>query len=424
MYAEVGVVVWSTVVGVAVLIVLAIVLVARKKAHRRIRANSVQYVFTARVKTSAPGVTYLDFPAPPPPNHRHEDPGHGPTILRTFGRTSTKLRFSNKVEVNSIPDDTSPSALRQRRNGRPSTLQITPIANGPRTPETSLPGSSVPSHSPLPFLGVSRASASPSPLRRDSTPRPGPNPSHRELTAHSVGPRRNPTPGPSTSYRDPTPGPSNSDRDPTPGPSNARLDPTPGPIPSRRELTARSVSLHRDPTPGPSNPLRNPTPVPGTTLRENAETNRLPSSSDVTAGPSDPRALAGARASSVCSSIDITPRLMRHKRYSGKVGDGPDAVKVMMCWWETTSLERVQEPPNLSHREELRLGDLFLHRHDNGIQIWIWTQGREEQSRQWKKIPEGYVRADGRILAFTEVNKQPSWLDADWHSTRRKQHRL
>lgn len=92
-----------------------------------------------------------------------------------------------------------------------------------------------------------------------------------------------------------------------------------------------------------------------------------------------------------------------------------------MYWWETTSPERVQEPPDLSNRQELRLGDLFLHRHDDGIQIWIWTPGREEQSRQWRKIPEGYVRADGRILAFTEVNKQPSWLDPDWHTTRRKQ---
>ena len=111
---------------------------------------------------------------------------------------------------------------------------------------------------------------------------------------------------------------------------------------------------------------------------------------------------------------------MRNKRVSGKIGEGPDAVKVMMYWWESVSPERIQTPPDLSERQELRMGDLFLHRHDNGIQIWIWTEGRDGR-RLWKKIPEGYVRADGRTLAFTEVNKQPSWLDPDWHTTRRRQ---
>ena len=114
-------------------------------------------------------------------------------------------------------------------------------------------------------------------------------------------------------------------------------------------------------------------------------------------------------------------RLVRNKRFSGKVGEGPDAIKVMMYWWESVAAERIQAPPDLSERQELRVGDLFLHRHDDGIQIWIWAEGRDGESRRWKKIPVGYVRVDGRILAFTEVNKQPSWLDPDWHSTRRRQ---
>lgn len=279
MRAEAGVVVWSTVVGIAISIVLATVLVVRKKPYQRIRADSVQYVFTATVKTSAPRVTYLDFPAPPPPNHDREDAGHGPTVLRTFGRTLTKLRFryvlkpspfmlpltsypSDKVDVNPNPGDAASSAPRQRPHGHPSTLQITPITNAPCTPDALLPCSPVPPRSPLPCLGVSTERAA---ARPDT--------SHRE---------------------------------PTTGTSISHPESTPGSNPPHHESAHCVVTVRRDPTPGPSNSCRDPTPGPGITPRANASADRPSSLPDTDGGPSNPCALAGVRSSSDSSAADVS----------------------------------------------------------------------------------------------------------------------
>ena len=92
MHAELVSFVWPTVFA-TLSAALAVTLVVCKKATRVARADSVQYIFTATVKARSPGVTYLDFPAPQPPNRDHETVVYGPTILRTFGRTLTKLRF-------------------------------------------------------------------------------------------------------------------------------------------------------------------------------------------------------------------------------------------------------------------------------------------------------------------------------------------
>lgn len=93
MHAELGAVLWPTVIGIIVSIALAILLAVRKNANGIGRADSVQYTFIATVKAKTPRVTYLDFPAPSPPNHDDEVVRYEPTILRTFGRTVTKLRF-------------------------------------------------------------------------------------------------------------------------------------------------------------------------------------------------------------------------------------------------------------------------------------------------------------------------------------------
>ena len=93
MHAELGAVVWPTLFAITVSIALATVLVVCKNANRMARTDSVQYTFIATVKAKTPRVTYLDFPAPSPPNHDDEVVRYEPTILRTFGRTVTKLRF-------------------------------------------------------------------------------------------------------------------------------------------------------------------------------------------------------------------------------------------------------------------------------------------------------------------------------------------
>ena len=93
MHAELGAVVWPTLFAITVSIALATVLVVCKNANRMARTDSVQYTFTAMVKARTARVTYLDFPAPSPPNHDDGALRYEPTILRTFGRTVAKLRF-------------------------------------------------------------------------------------------------------------------------------------------------------------------------------------------------------------------------------------------------------------------------------------------------------------------------------------------
>ena len=83
---------WAAVLGVTASIALVVILLVHNKAPRTVscRQDSIQYVFTAAVQTRVPRVTYLDFPAPPPPS---QDVVHEPTVLRTFERTLMKLGF-------------------------------------------------------------------------------------------------------------------------------------------------------------------------------------------------------------------------------------------------------------------------------------------------------------------------------------------
>ncbi|PIL27814.1 hypothetical protein GSI_10968 [Ganoderma sinense ZZ0214-1] len=304
MPAELTTVGWPT-VFVTVSIVLAVVLVVRRKNLKTSSiagGDSVQYIFTATVKARHPGVTYLDFPAPPPPNCDHEAVGYGPTILRTFGRTLTKLRFSNKVEVKPVSDDAPSNVSRQRHNNRAAMLQIMPIRNV----SSSIEGTSL--HADV--LVASHSS------------------SHEEPTVNVVPTtkalRREPTPGPSISHRKPILG---SIREPTPGPSTIHRHATPGPCTIRRDS------------------------VRGGSVTDPSANACLPSSNS-DGEPSDP--VTGPRSSTSTSNIDdAMPQLVRNKRFSGKVGDGPDAVRVLMFWWEMTSPERIHTLPDLSRRQEL-----------------------------------------------------------------------
>ncbi|KAJ3005289.1 hypothetical protein NUW54_g4404 [Trametes sanguinea] len=80
-------------------------------------------------------------------------------------------------------------------------------------------------------------------------------------------------------------------------------------------------------------------------------------------------------------------------------------------WWESSSRTPLQEPPDLSDRPDLALGDLYCNR-VAGIdvpQLWIWT------TDGWKTIAEGDVReSDHRRLSITPKKKLPSWVKAEW----------
>ena len=106
--------------------------------------------------------------------------------------------------------------------------------------------------------------------------------------------------------------------------------------------------------------------------------------------------------------------LSRLKRFCG-VGDNGEWT---YChYWRTSSTEWVAHPPDLSHRHELELGDVFMHAYSEGVQFWLWVLGRDREPR-WKPVRLGFAREDRRVLAMTEKSKLPSWLDAEWYQKR------
>ncbi|OSC99812.1 hypothetical protein PYCCODRAFT_1469943 [Trametes coccinea BRFM310] len=83
-------------------------------------------------------------------------------------------------------------------------------------------------------------------------------------------------------------------------------------------------------------------------------------------------------------------------------------------WWECTSRIPLKEPPNLSGRPELAIGDLFCNRVVDVAtpRLWIWTSVGGTPT--WRPISEGDTREDGRRLSITPKQKRPSWVKADW----------
>lgn len=101
--------------------------------------------------------------------------------------------------------------------------------------------------------------------------------------------------------------------------------------------------------------------------------------------------------------------------------EGPDGEVFYVWFWQTSSTKAIRQPPNLSDRPELAENDIFMHRHDGRLQMWVWVadDGREYR---WKRVQVGYRRpSDGRVLTLTEVHKKPSWLEPQWYKKRRNQ---
>lgn len=96
------------------------------------------------------------------------------------------------------------------------------------------------------------------------------------------------------------------------------------------------------------------------------------------------------------------------------------AADVMVYWWETSSDQPIACPLDLSHRKELQVGDIFLHRSPRKLQLWLWL-AEGGGLPVWKPVHVGYRRTDGRTLTLTEVHQKPSWLDPDWFAKHRKQ---
>lgn len=78
----------------------------------------------------------------------------------------------------------------------------------------------------------------------------------------------------------------------------------------------------------------------------------------------------------------------------------------------------VSPPDKLSLRPDLELGDIFYHRSDQGIQLWMRVED-PIKGAYWKPSLLGEKREeDGRFLALTPGSK-PTWNGKAWY--RKKQ---
>ena len=87
-------------------------------------------------------------------------------------------------------------------------------------------------------------------------------------------------------------------------------------------------------------------------------------------------------------------------------------------WFHSVGETPINQPPDLSHRPELQLGDIFFRELPEGTQplnyqMWIWTMDNRE-TPAWRPIHAGERRADSRMLIVTPKTRQPSWVTSKW----------
>ncbi|KAI0675876.1 hypothetical protein C8Q78DRAFT_1074853 [Trametes maxima] len=183
------------------------------------------------------------------------------------------------------------------------------------------------------------------------------------------------------------------------------------------QKSRRAVALVRDTA---SVKMRTPQPTPdqeaildppslATSMYSNSVT-------DTEEGSSQP---AHARSQSPPAGVVLLePPLIRHRFTAPKAHlDGVDDVDARRTWWfETASNDTIPCPPaRLAQQDDLRPGDLFLHRIDKKQhQLWHWVDD-EGLGLHWKSIHVGSRRADGRRLTLTPKQKRPSWVGEDWY---------
>ncbi|KAI0650197.1 hypothetical protein C8Q79DRAFT_1006485 [Trametes meyenii] len=190
-----------------------------------------------------------------------------------------------------------------------------------------------------------------------------------------------------------------------------------------RELEAptRAVTLVRN-----TAPVRMPTPQPPALHQEAildppslAMSMYSNSGTDTEEGASQP---AHTRSQSPPAGVVLLePPLIRHRFTAPKAHlDGVDDVDARRTWWfETTSNDAIPRPPaRLAQQDDLKPGDLFLHRIEKKQhQLWHWVDD-EGLGLHWKSIHVGSRRADGRRLTLTPKQKRPSWVGEDWYIRR------
>ena len=87
----------------------------------------------------------------------------------------------------------------------------------------------------------------------------------------------------------------------------------------------------------------------------------------------------------------------------------------MTYFWESFTAVPLRNPPDLSTRPELTIGDVYcniVRGQQKSVQLWIWTE--ENGRRTWQPTTLGIERdSDGRRLALSP-KLFPSWVSDKW----------
>ncbi|RPD67252.1 hypothetical protein L226DRAFT_565988 [Lentinus tigrinus ALCF2SS1-7] len=126
------------------------------------------------------------------------------------------------------------------------------------------------------------------------------------------------------------------------------------------------------------------------------------------------RTSSSRRGSSVRVGRLAGPRLndpygLHYRAFRGFAGQTDEAGDpIGTYWFQSQSEATIGAPPDFSGVQNVRVGDVYIHKMPIRCQLWLWAVA--DGVNYWHPVSEGYRRADGRKLQITKGLKEPSWI--------------
>ncbi|RPD57153.1 hypothetical protein L227DRAFT_614019 [Lentinus tigrinus ALCF2SS1-6] len=92
--------------------------------------------------------------------------------------------------------------------------------------------------------------------------------------------------------------------------------------------------------------------------------------------------------------------------FAGQLDEAGDPIGTY--WFQSKSEDTIGAPPDFSRVQNVRLGDVYIHKMPNRYQLWLWSLA--DGVHYWHPVREGYRRMDGRKLQVTKGMREPSWV--------------
>ena len=94
--------------------------------------------------------------------------------------------------------------------------------------------------------------------------------------------------------------------------------------------------------------------------------------------------------------------------------------QLFTAWFEKEGEHPLRHPPDLSGHAKIEYGDIFWYRSGYGVQMWLWTEGEDDDADVWRPLSLGAYRSvDGRYLGLNP-SQRPSWMTSSWFGKKQK----